>query len=168
MSGSLVVLERGARDSNGYRWIKLRSRLRFLYFHYSSTSSKIHDVIFPATGDSEASDSSIFIALDDASTEPGPALPYQVHQHCVIKLSDTLILMTGGTYWQQSSIFSSTYYHDFITGVWTQGPSLVEARRDHACAAFGSGIPIVARGYNSFGYLASVELLTSGKYKFRI
>ena len=36
MSGSLVVLERGARDSNGYRWIELQSRLRFLYFYYSS------------------------------------------------------------------------------------------------------------------------------------
>ena len=45
MSGSLVVLERGARDTNGYRWIlstlgglnsKLQSRLRFLYFYYSS------------------------------------------------------------------------------------------------------------------------------------
>ena len=45
MSGSLVVLERGARDSIGYRWMELQSRLHFLHFYYSSYNLICHMIV---------------------------------------------------------------------------------------------------------------------------
>ena len=116
-----------------------------------------------------ALNTSEFIDLEVAYATEGPTLPYGVLHHCVIKLSDTEILMTGGLNWEtgtgtgKNDILSTTYYHDFTSATWTQGPSLLGLRHGHGCAAFGSGIPIVAGGYKEdLILLDSVELLVDG------
>ena len=114
--------------------------------------------------------SSEFLGVQDGDDKPGPDLPYEVSNHCVIKLSNSLILMTGGSLHWISDPITITYYHTFTSGngndgTWTPGPDLIEARRDHACAAFGSGIPIVAGGRGLFDlFIKSVELLVGGEW----
>ena len=72
--------------------------------------------------------------------------------------------MTGGRD-GNDVVVNATYFHDFESSTWNKGPGLKQGRCKHGCAAFGSGIPIVAGGYGGHydDYFDSVELLVNGK-----
>ena len=84
------------------------------------------------------------------------------------KISDTQILMTGG-YKNTGLAIPDTYYHDFTTATWTQGPNLKRGRSHHGCALVGGTIPVVAGGNVNLGGPSdgtdesdTVEILLSG------
>ena len=69
-------------------------------------------------------------------------------------------MVTGGN---SGNPNNKTYYHNFKTGLWTDGPELHNARYMHACKCFyinGEKTLIVAGGFGDGGKLKSVEFLS--------
>ena len=76
-----------------------------------------------------------------------PPLPKKSHNHCVVKLDDTKILVIGG-------YTEKTYIFDFETEEWTPGHPLIYNLNKHACARIEVGNKpyiVVAGGYVNFG-----------------
>jgi hypothetical protein len=96
-------------------------------------------------------------------TTPGPDLPLEVLDHCLVSLNDTTVILIGGQL--QSGIYSkATWFYNTDHKTWTDGPSLILGRSSHSCALFKSpqhghtDTVIVTGGYNGTA-LASTELL---------
>ena len=93
----------------------------------------------------------------------GPEIPIpnkEIVHHCVVALKSTTVMIIGG---QISSYDSSeTFWYDFDSGQWMQGPELSIARERHACSVFESEDELriyVTGGYNDVtGNLDSVEI----------
>jgi hypothetical protein len=97
---------------------------------------------------------------------PGPDLPVLTLDHCLVKLNETTILMTGGGSkgWQSQYNRNSVYFYNIDAGVWTQGPNMLHARRAHGCSLFYNPANcykptvVVSTGWNG-QYLDSTEFL---------
>ena len=88
-----------------------------------------------------------------------PPLPKKVANHCVVKLGDTKIMVTGG-YTQGST--AKTQIYDFETEVWTPGHPLINSRSKHACGRIEVGNKpyiLVAGGYSPPSKTDTVEIL---------
>ena len=108
-------------------------------------------------------DSSEFITLDGA--ENGPTLPEGLNSACAVKLPTEDIYLVGG--------FTNSFYTNnvWVTNpsngyTFSQGPSLITARRGHSCSTMSIGAKTiivvaggVAREGNSDFFLSSVEIL---------
>jgi hypothetical protein len=107
-------------------------------------------------------------------TRPGPDMPLEVYDHCLVSLNDTTVFLIGGVLSDYTSS-KATFYYNTDHQTWTEGPSMYTARDEHSCALFKSPLHgytdtvIVTGGLNS-QYLASTEFFnvdntfwTSGK-----
>jgi hypothetical protein len=94
-------------------------------------------------------------------TTPGPDLPLEVYDHCLVSLNDTTVLLIGGVL-QSGTTSKATFYYDTDHKTWTDGPSLILGRNGHSCALFkshtvhGHTDTVIVTGGNN---LASTELL---------
>ena len=90
-------------------------------------------------------------------------LPQAMYAHCSIKINDSVILVTGG---KSRNPGNQTYFHNFKTGFWSDGPELNQSRFQHGCKSFYIGndlILVVAGGFGTKGMLKSVEFLNVNK-----
>ena len=60
-----------------------------------------------------------------------PDLPHPVEEHCMIKVSEDVIMLTGG-----SSGGRKTWYFSFVNERWTEGPEMIDGRSGHTCGSF--------------------------------
>ena len=105
-----------------------------------------------------------FVSLSGDVT-PGPLLPNQNHHsHCLVKTSESTVMMIGGTNSQNSDLARKTYFLDVLTGDWTDGPDMIQARSGHGCALFeedGKKYVMVVGGVDvsddEYPYLSSTE-----------
>ena len=95
------------------------------------------------------------ITLD--KSEPGPELIHMpVKGHCLIPVSETSALLTGGMRSlgdKRIVVTKHTYFYDFRAKEWSRGPWLTYSRFGHGCAAFqirGRQIFAVAGGRGKF------------------
>ena len=97
--------------------------------------------------------------LSDAQVFPGPDLPYPVRGHCIVKVSEETILITGGaTSGLTKTNNRQTWFYN--ANGWTRGPDMIESRERHGCSSFWlNGVEIIAvsPGYGSSG--TSIEFL---------
>ena len=89
----------------------------------------------------------------------GPDLPEQVSGHCIIKVNESVLLITGGYHRNdRTNGYQKTTFLDVKTGQVVAGPRLKERRYIHRCATFqfeGRNFALVAYGHHS----SSVEVL---------
>ena len=88
---------------------------------------------------------------------PGPDLIHMpVRSHCLISVSETKAMLTGGMRKldaKRAIVTRHTYFYDFRAKEWTRGPWLTHGRFSHGCAAFhlkGRQILAVAGGRGKF------------------
>ena len=62
-----------------------------------------------------------------------PAMPFTVHQHCMVVINSTTVMIIGGRTSNQIYYSDETYYYNFETKEWSQGPHLIIARVEHDC-----------------------------------
>ena len=120
------------------------------------------------------------IMNDNGISESSIDAPVTMYEHCIIKLNNSMGLVTAGYQTPDAhtnSIRSSgTWYIDLQTLEFTEGPRLQQERHAHGCATLRIGNKIyglVTGGYGS-NYLDSTEILdlqqpnpawTSGMYE---
>ena len=84
----------------------------------------------------------------------GPDLPRPLSSHCLARMDQKSILVTGGTDGPFNALRNSWIF-DISSEEWTNGPSMNQARRSHGCTTLPSSLIVVGGGR----VLASVEVL---------
>jgi hypothetical protein len=97
-----------------------------------------------------------------SGTMPGPDLPMALSRHAMVAINNTCSMVIGDN-------SASTFYYDHNEGEWTTGPSLIQARDDHAAGIVTDEVTdenFVAAigGIYSGGYLDSTEILQDGTW----
>ena len=98
-----------------------------------------------------------FITLDSDPVK-GPDMPEALIYHCVLKVNDTTVFLSGGY-----TTSRKTYFYNMGDAVWSEGPDMKIPRYGHGCGLVKDRTTstlfiVVAGGYNS-GYLDTTELL---------
>ena len=80
------------------------------------------------------------------STEPFVGMPKPLGQHCIIKINDDLVLVTGGHTVSdedptryESHYEKNTHFFSFSNQRWIPGPDMLLERASHACGTFLMG-----------------------------
>jgi hypothetical protein len=116
--------------------------------------------------DTGRTNSTEFVQLTGST--PGPNLPFEVVDHCLVSLNDTTLLLIGGRLldWTRSNWLRSkaTYYYNTDHKTWTDGPSMTIGRSSHSCALFkspqhGHTDTVIVTGGAETSLLASTEYL---------
>ncbi len=106
------------------------------------------------------------------TSQPGPELPVDVSDHCLVKLNSSTAMLIGGRGANQSSYFLEIPVHEKkeeqVKSV--RGPKLLVKRREHSCGVLvnpGDGnrqVLVVAGGWNEELYrpVNSTEMLVVG------
>ena len=90
-----------------------------------------------------------FVSPDGTSTF-GPDLPNEIKSHCLIKMDEDNVLLTGG--YDENDKVNETWYFNTIKNTWTPGPSMVYSRVYHACAAVQiHGTKVLMVAGNTYG-----------------
>ena len=107
-------------------------------------------------------DTTEFVTIDGGS-ENGPTLPEAVSSSCAVKFPDTGDVYSIGGYTYAGTSKNVWVANPSNAYTFSQGPSLMTARRHHACGTMSIGaksIIVAAGGYNyNPYYLSSVEIL---------
>ena len=70
--------------------------------------------------------------LKMTGTMPGPDLPMALDEHAMVTINNTCSMVIGGWDGYNGVNSASTFYHDHNEGEWINGPSLMQARSEHA------------------------------------
>ena len=110
------------------------------------------------------------IVKEDGSSTEGPQLPLSVWQHIIASINSTVSIITGGMAQDTNTASDKTWYFNHASQEFQPGPNLLEARRGHSSGSVTDQenkekMTIIARGYNSNGYLNSTEMLLNGEWK---
>ena len=132
----------GGSTCNGYEYRDLAPTGKH---EYESRRRKNCDILLKSTE---------LISLE--STEPFVDLPKPLIRHCIIKINDDLVMVTGGQTvldedpTESKRLFEkNTHFFSFSHQRWIPGPDMSLARREHACGTFLMGdetIMVVAGG----------------------
>ncbi len=107
-----------------------------------------------------------YVTLEEVAK--GPPLPYSLATHCMIKVNDSLVLITGGLERDKKSTkkSNSLFWFRVEESVFEQGPPMIEKRFNHACGYLKTEQPestlalVVGGGNRRRGFATiSTELL---------
>ena len=99
-----------------------------------------------------------YISIDDGTQIKSEDMPLPIELHSMVAINTTTVMIMGG-FSPTGGCLDNTYYYnpmDDKPSNWRDGPSLLEARYDHASAILGHHI-VTSGGWN--GWLSSVEIL---------
>ena len=96
----------------------------------------------------------------------GPELPIAVNRHAMINIGNDRTVVIGG---YSGSYSAQTFIYNHNHGNWSYGPSLIQARDDHAAGIVTDEIThktlaIVTGGFFNGGFLKSTEILKGGSW----
>ena len=100
----------------------------------------------------------------------GPDLPMALYAHAMVAINSTCSMVIGGGEDGTWHIFPLTYFYDHNEGEWINGPSLMQAREQHAAGIVtdevtGEHFVTVTGGYPYGGHsLDSTEILQDGEW----
>ena len=106
----------------------------------ASAGAIINNTLYVTGGYSQIEDAHIngteFVSLVEGS-RPGPMLPINVADHCLIKIDDESLLLTGGSHviGRDHVKLKDTWFFSLSNASWTKGPDMLEARQKHACGS---------------------------------
>ena len=74
-----------------------------------------------------------------------PDMPKAIMNHCIVQINETHLIVTGGNLAPSCDIETNkTFLYNTRTGVWSNGPDLIQARTYHGCSKIiFNGKPIV-------------------------
>jgi len=136
-------------------WSKMDQGLEEARFHAGYGSIVVNESLWNSGGELTKT-SELVNGLSSVKTSD---LPEIMFAHCAIQINDSVILVTGG---KRNVSSANTYFHDFETGQWSDGPTMTYPRYLHGCKSFmlnGDQILIVAGGDGPNGKLKEVEFL---------
>ena len=106
------------------------------------------------------------VMVDLEKVEPYIDLPKPLRDHCMIRINESMAMLTGGlgVNETQDNLLTRdyaklTYFFNFDTEEWTPGPAMNQGRNGHSCSSFemnGSTILVVASG--SLPHMPHIEL----------
>ena len=96
---------------------------------------------------------SLLVDPYEGAVQPGPELPYNVGEHCMVNINEDLVMFIGG---YNGTSLDETRIYSFTQNSWEMGPTLTRARNGPACAliTLGSKQVIFIADYDSSEYLA--------------
>ncbi len=95
-----------------------------------------------------------------------PPLPVNIIYHCMVPVNSTTIMVIGG--YQNIQYYSGkTFFFTFGEEIWTEGPTLENARRIHSCGKIrrdkaSQKMSIIVAGGFDGSSMSSVEILAEG------
>ena len=97
----------------------------------------------------------------------GPVLPMAIQYHAMVAINSTCSMVIGG--YSNGYSFASTFYYDHNEEEWINGPSLMQARYDHAAGIVtdevtGEHFVAVTGGGYTYDDLDSTEILQDGEW----
>ena len=87
--------------------------------------------------------------VSPSETKPLPDFPVKSMGHCVTKIDETALMVTGGKINEIHT--KDTWVFDFLTETWVQSHPMITERFNHMCAMFKiteKPIVVVAGGWN--------------------
>merc|ERR1712130_7731 len=106
----------------------------------------------------QSSSSTEWISLDGSPSQPGPFKVRHGYNHCTAQLSEDLVVVSGGEYWNERV----TSYRLTGSGEETPLTSMNRGRQLHACGVYqdagGQKVLLVSGGWNGTTYLSSTEV----------
>ena len=126
---------------------------------------------FVTGGEISSSLRSVEVQTDHGWETFQPSLPVGMTLHCTTLVNSTTLLAIGG--YGNGSYLSTTFFFNSETEIWTEGPRLNRTRGSHSCGRIRKDSQsqdfsvIVAGGFLTSGYTASVEILDEGSNEWR-
>lgn len=176
MIGDIVLICGGEFD-DGQSWIEsdecysLNGQTATLVTHMSFKRSQaaslvLNETTLWITGGINYDASSEYIRINE--TMPGPALPIAIQGHTMVAINSTCSMIIGG-YSPNGETLSSTYFINHDGGLWTDGPSLMQARQWHATGivndeATNEKLVLVTGGDFYTISLDSIEMFLDGEW----
>ena len=106
-----------------------------------------------------------------SGTIPGPDLPMALTGHAMVTINSTCSMVIGGYGGSYFGVYASTFYYEHLEGDRINGPSLIQARRNHAAGIVTDEVTnenhVAVTGGNyvhEINDLDSVEILQDGKW----
>ena len=105
----------------------------------------------------------------DGGVEYGPDLPTAMWMFSITAINETVSILSGGMT-NANHYTSETWFYNHETQVFSSGPNLLEARREHSSATIvdkvtKAKIPIITGGIGDGLSLKSTELLINGQWQ---
>ena len=99
----------------------------------------------------------------------GPDLPIALQKHAMVAINSTFSMVIGGESGYLFVNYASTFFYDRNEGEWINGPSLMQARYDHAAGIVTDEVTeqdfvAVTGGIGGGYYLGSTEILQDGEW----
>ena len=143
---------------------------KMLYKRWYAASVNVNkDTIWISGGHDNVGDilSSSELMKVEGSTA-GPELPIPIFSHKMIAINNNLTMVIGG-YSPVSGILAQTLYYDHSNEYWIDGPTLNEARHNHAAGiitdeATHERLVIVTGGDDAHDVFKSTEILQDGDW----
>jgi hypothetical protein len=102
----------------------------------------------------------------------GPDMPMGLSGHAMVAINSTCSMVIGGV--SNGYYYASTFFYDRNEEEWITGPSLIQAREDHAAGIVTDEVTdenfVAVTGgsdysfYMDLGYLDSTEILQDGEW----
>ena len=98
----------------------------------------------------------------------GPGLPIGIFHHAIVEFRNEKVMVIGGR--NGFDVSAQTYIYNKIDNEWLLGPSMIQAREDHAAGiltdeATMEKFVLVTGGMDSYGNeLKSTEILKQDKW----
>jgi hypothetical protein len=98
-----------------------------------------------------------FVSLNESKF--GPDLPMKTYDHCMVKINEGTIMMTGGS---SNSVFNSVFNYDIENQTWTSGPDMISPRRGHACGIQWTTLPqgLIGNSHRSVVIVVPDDIVT--------
>ena len=114
--------------------------------------------------------SSEFMTVGGSMT--GPDLPIPITFHMMVAISNDLTIVIGGLS-PGSGILAQTFYYDHSSEQWVDGPTLNQARSEHAAGTVTDEVTIerlvvVSGGFDGSDAMKSTEILQDGDWSLGI
>ncbi len=120
-------------------------------------------------GDQPLTSSAVYFS--DGTWKKMPDLPTTVVQHCMVKVSSSVVMVIGGVQGLQYS--TTTFLLDTRENVWKEGPSLLHVRAFLSCGQIRSAKNssefsiIIVGGFDNRLFLSTTEILDQSNGEWR-
>ena len=99
-------------------------------------------------------------------TMPGTDLPMALWYHAMVAINNTCSMVIGGL--SSGGTSTSTFYYDHNEGEWTTGPSMMQARKNHAAGIVTDEVTnenfVAVTGGFYYSAVDSTEILQDGEW----
>ena len=158
-----VILEENYFACGGYPWTAQcfdtltgdEAPFNLLHKRYGASSVTTNDTVFVFGGWNESNFLSSYETISTDFVQTEGVLPFTWYLGCSTLINSTTILLAGGDQNRMTTV--KTWFFNFETEEWTQGPSMIQERYSFGCGLIKSINSVAAFGGRP--YTATTELV---------